>query len=131
MFVVLGVDDLTLLPFVKQGEQLLDQLRQFLAAAPACFPPARHDNELVFKQFILPSGEAVSCVRWNGTFILTGTDVVRILLFRFLLINRRVHDRKKFEEGIFSDLRNLKIGEDAILEPAKLRLHSPSARTVS
>ena len=63
-------------------------------------------------------------MRWNGAFILTGTDIVRILLFRFLLINRRVHDRKKYEEGVFSDLRNLKAGHDAVLEPAKVRAGS-------
>ena len=33
---------------------------------------------------------------------------------------------KKFEEGVFSDLRNLKPGVDACLEEPKVRLRLPS-----
>jgi hypothetical protein len=50
-------------------------------------------------------------------------DVVRALAFRFEAFGRPVKTRmvKKFEEGIFSDLRNLKPGEDSSLEKPKVR----------
>ncbi|KAI8967255.1 STE like transcription factor-domain-containing protein, partial [Mycotypha africana] len=41
------------------------------------------------------------------------------LVFRFTAFGRPIHNMKKFEEGIFSDLRNLKPGLDAILEEPK------------
>ena len=45
--------------------------------------------------------------------------VVKIIAFRFASIGRPITNVRKFEEGIFSDLRNLKAGVDATLEPAK------------
>ncbi|OAD04028.1 hypothetical protein MUCCIDRAFT_134061, partial [Mucor lusitanicus CBS 277.49] len=41
------------------------------------------------------------------------------LTFRFQAFGRPVENQKKFEEGVFSDLRNLKPGTDAILEEPK------------
>ncbi|ELQ44587.1 transcription factor steA [Pyricularia oryzae Y34] len=45
--------------------------------------------------------------------------IVRCLSFRFQAFGRPVKNSKKFEEGIFSDLRNLKSGTDASLEEPK------------
>ncbi|KAG6900190.1 hypothetical protein C0993_001706 [Termitomyces sp. T159_Od127] len=70
-------------------------------------------------RFTLPSGESVSCVLWNGLYHITGTDIVRALVFRFEAFGRPVRNMKKFEEGVFSDLRNLKPGVDACLEEPK------------
>ncbi|GHJ84602.1 hypothetical protein NliqN6_1004 [Naganishia liquefaciens] len=72
-------------------------------------------------RFLLPNGEHVSCVYWNGLYQITGTDIVRALAFRFEAFGRPVRTAmiKKFEEGVFSDLRNLKPGEDASLEKPK------------
>ncbi|KAG9037625.1 homeodomain transcription factor ste12 [Tulasnella sp. JGI-2019a] len=70
-------------------------------------------------RFLLPSGEYVSCVLWNGLYHITGTDIVRALVFRFDAFGRPVRNMKKFEEGVFSDLRNLKPGTDACLEDPK------------
>ncbi|KAJ9094991.1 hypothetical protein QFC21_005784 [Naganishia friedmannii] len=72
-------------------------------------------------RFLLPNGEHVSCVYWNGLYQITGTDIVRALAFRFEAFGRPVKTAmvKKFEEGVFSDLRNLKPGEDASLEKPK------------
>jgi hypothetical protein len=50
----------------------------------------------------------------------SGTDIVRALHFRFAAFGRPVRNAKKFEEGIFSDLRNLKSGSDATLEEPKV-----------
>jgi transcription factor STE12 len=44
---------------------------------------------------------------------------VRALLFRFEAFGRPVKHTKKWEEGVFSDLRNLKPGVDACLEEPK------------
>ena len=55
----------------------------------------------------------------NNLFHITGTDIVRCLAFRFQAFGRPVKNAKKFEEGIFSDLRNLKSGTDASLEEPK------------
>lgn len=44
---------------------------------------------------------------------------MRCLSFRFQAFGRPVKNTKKFEEGIFSDLRNLKAGTDASLEEPK------------
>lgn len=48
--------------------------------------------------------------------------LVRALAFRFEAFGRPVKTAmvKKFEEGVFSDLRNLKPGEDAALEKPKV-----------
>jgi transcription factor STE12 len=58
-------------------------------------------------------------VRRNNLFHISGTDIVRCLSFRFQAFGRPVKNSKKFEEGIFSDLRNLKSGTDASLEEPK------------
>ena len=55
----------------------------------------------------------------NNLFHISGTDIVRCLTFRFHAFGRPVKNPKKFEEGIFSDLRNLKSGTDASLEEPK------------
>ncbi|KAG8872202.1 homeodomain transcription factor ste12 [Tulasnella sp. 331] len=83
------------------------------ASAPVSLPhPA-------LNRFLIPSGEYVSCVLWNGLYHITGTDIVRALIFRFDAFGRPVRNVKKFEEGVFSDLRNLKPGTDACLEDPK------------
>ena len=83
-------------------------------------------------KFQLPNGEYVSCVLWNGLYHVTGTDIgeslftvialsqpVRALAFRFEAFGRPIKSTKKWEEGVFSDLRNLKPGTDASLEEPK------------
>ena len=71
-------------------------------------------------RFLLPNSEYVSCVLWGGLYHITGTDIVRALVFRFEAFGRPVKNMKKFEEGVFSDLRNLKPGVDACLEEPKV-----------
>ncbi|KAI8819336.1 STE like transcription factor-domain-containing protein, partial [Fimicolochytrium jonesii] len=89
----------------------LDHLKLFLATAPTNWDP-----EHTIKRFTLPNGEHISCVLWNNLFHITGTDIVRSLIYRFEAFGRPVSNVKKFEEGVFSDLRNLKPGIDATLE---------------
>jgi len=91
---------------------LIDQLKDFLVSAP-------DDQSESIKKHHLPSGECISCVKWQDKFYISGTDIVRCLTFRFQAFGRPVENQKKFEEGVFSDLRNLKPGTDAILEEPK------------
>ena len=56
---------------------------------------------------LLPNGEYVSCVYWNGLYHITGTDIgelsiyselidpVRALMFRFEAFSRPVRNTKK------------------------------------
>ncbi|KAJ6570362.1 STE like transcription factor-domain-containing protein [Mycena sp. CBHHK59/15] len=124
---------------VHEGERLayLDRLKFFLATAPSRWdiddaadgglaaslahqPTSTPTTHPALNRFLLPSQEYVSCVLWNGLYHITGTDIVRALVFRFEAFARPVRNMKKFEEGVFSDLRNLKPGADACLEEPKL-----------
>ncbi|OAD79679.1 hypothetical protein PHYBLDRAFT_157295, partial [Phycomyces blakesleeanus NRRL 1555(-)] len=95
----------------------IDQLKDFLANAPVDFVTI--EGQPPIKRHPLPNGDSISCVQWNSTHFITGTDIVRCLIFRFHAFGRPVSNLKKFEEGIFSDLRNLKPGTDATLEEPK------------
>ncbi|KAL4248773.1 STE12 transcription factor family protein [Abortiporus biennis] len=124
-------------PLTHQERELLawlDRLKFFLATAPSRWSsdaPTHnpHDAPLplghpspahpALNRFLLPNSEYVSCVLWGGLYHITGTDIVRALVFRFEAFGRPVRNMKKFEEGVFSDLRNLKPGVDACLEEPK------------
>lgn len=92
----------------------INRLQEFLATATNGW-----EGGQTVKSFELPTGETVSCVLWNDLYHITGTDIVRSLVFRFHQFGRPVLNMKKFEEGVFSDLRNLKPGNDACLEDPK------------
>lgn len=124
-------------PLNHQERELLshlDRLKFFLATAPSRWSadgsgndlPLGHPNSAhpALNRFLLPNSEYVSCVLWGGLYHITGTDIVRALVFRFEAFGRPVKNMKKFEEGVFSDLRNLKPGVDACLEEPKVRLLS-------
>ncbi|KAM5456302.1 hypothetical protein McanMca71_002733 [Microsporum canis] len=99
---------------VQVALQQVDNLKYFLISAPVDWTP-----DQLIRRFLLPTGDYVSCVLWNNLFHISGTDIVRCLSFRFQAFGRPVRNTKKFEEGIFSDLRNLKAGTDASLEEPK------------
>lgn len=99
---------------VKNKIAQIEEMKLFLATAPVDFPA-----HTMLKRYMLKNGEYISCVFWNSLFHITGTDIVRALTFRFECFGRPVRNIKKFEEGIFSDLRNLKAGTDAVLEEPK------------
>jgi len=94
--------------------EVVDHLKNFLATAPLNWPEGT-----TIKRFPLPNGEYVSCVFYNNIFYITGTDVIRCLSLRFQAFGRPIRNMKKFEEGVFSTLRNLKPGRDATLEEPK------------
>lgn len=92
----------------------LVQLKYFLLTGPA-----QLQTEDGIHRHTLPNKEQISCVVWKNVYFITGTDIVRCLSFRFEAFGREITNRKKFEEGIFSDLRNLKCETDAVLEQPK------------
>lgn len=72
-----------------------------------------------FSEEIVGMRSAILTSTRSNLFHISGTDIVRCLSFRFQAFGRPVKNSKKFEEGIFSDLRNLKSGTDASLEEPK------------
>ncbi|KAJ8652064.1 hypothetical protein O0I10_012338 [Lichtheimia ornata] len=108
---------------VSERMTQIDDLKYFLATAPDNNSNVGWqvvETNSSIKRFRLPVvNEDISCVLWDDFFFMTGTDIVRSLTFRFHAFGRPVTNAKKFEEGIFSDLRNLKPGMDARLEDPK------------
>lgn len=95
--------------------QLLKDLDLFLVTAPVNW----HENQVIRRYFLNKEEGFVSCVYWNNLYFITGTDIVRCIAYKMTHIGRRIVDRKKFEEGIFSDLRALKYGTHAVLENSR------------
>ncbi|KAJ2008478.1 hypothetical protein H4R26_000174 [Coemansia thaxteri] len=103
-------------------------LAGFLANAPSLFgedevqgeeiePDILHGTHAgAIRRFRFDNGDSLSCVRWDERFHITSTDIIRALVHRFQDIRRPVVNIKKFEEGVFSDLRSLKPGVHARLE---------------
>jgi len=100
---------------VEENLRLIEDLKFFLATAPANW----QKNQIIRRYYLNHDEGFVSCVFWNNLYFITGTDIVRCIVYRFEQFGREITDRKKFEEGIFSDLRSLKCGSDAVLEVSK------------
>ncbi|KAH9451408.1 hypothetical protein Pst134EB_018878 [Puccinia striiformis f. sp. tritici] len=100
------------IPSQESMLQAVDKLKYFLATAPtsSIALPTTHRTRLPEKKD--------ASIDFNFQRV-SGTDIVRALHFRFTAFGRPVRNAKKFEEGIFSDLRNLKSGTDATLEEPK------------
>lgn len=99
-------------------ENLKIEFLNFLENAPSNWYSltliCRDPNRPVKKIALL--GEEVTCSAWEGRHFITGTDIVKVVSIRYKLDGHELPDKKKFEEGIFSDLRNLKPGVHAVLE---------------
>lgn len=100
---------------IEENLRLIEDLKFFLATAPANW----QKNQIIRRYYLNHDEGFVSCVFWNNLYFITGTDIVRCIVYRFEQFGREIIDRKKFEEGIFSDLRSLKCGSDAVLEASK------------
>ncbi|GMM30112.1 homeodomain family transcription factor [Martiniozyma asiatica (nom. inval.)] len=110
------VDSTTNNEFTDYVEKLqaFHAVNEFLITAPS-----KWCNSMVCRKFLLPKEDCLTCVMWNKVFHITGTDIVRAIQYKINLLGRKVVDQKKFEEGIFSDLRSLKNGVNAVLEDAR------------
>lgn len=100
---------------MEESLRLIDDLKYFLATAPANW----QENQIIRRYYLNNEHGFVSCVFWNNVYYITGTDIVKCCLYRMEKFGRSIIQKKKFEEGIFSDLRNLKCGMDATLEQPK------------
>ncbi|SCU98510.1 LAFA_0G18382g1_1 [Lachancea sp. 'fantastica'] len=100
---------------VEESLRLIEDVKFFLATAPANW----QENQIIRRYYLNNDQGFVSCVFWNNLYYITGTDIVKCCVYRMQKFGREVLDRKKFEEGIFSDLRHLKCGVDATLETPK------------
>jgi hypothetical protein len=69
-------------------------------------------------------GDCITCAKWNGHSLVSGVDIVKVIgaMYRLANMGGSPVDRRKFEEGITSDLRSLKVGVHAILEEANSNL---------
>lgn len=65
-------------------------------------------------------GDCITCSHWEGMSLVSAIDVVKVVsaMYRLEHSGLSPKDRRRFEEAIISDLRNLKVGRDALLEPA-------------
>ena len=63
-------------------------------------------------KYTLSNYEIITCVFWEDNYYITGTDIVKILTYIFRSIGYKIHN---LNQHIFSDLRQLKIGEKSIL----------------
>lgn len=90
----------------------IEDLKFFLVTAPIKWM----DGQIIRKYYLNEDLGYISCIYWVNLYYITGTDIIKILIFRFEKFGRQILNRKKFEEGIFSDLRNLKVDEHCILQ---------------
>lgn len=93
----------------------IEDLKFFLVTAPIKWMP----NQILRKYYLNDSLGYISCIYWDNLYYITGTDITKILIFRFEQFGRKIINKKKFEEGIFSDLRSLKVDEDCSLQMPK------------
>ncbi|VEU21031.1 DEKNAAC101938 [Brettanomyces naardenensis] len=100
---------------VVKSLDLIHDLKFFLLTAPVNW----HENQVIRRYYLNKEEGFVSCVYWNSLYFITGTDIVRSVAYKMEFFGRKIVDRKKLEEGIFSDLRALKCGVSAVLESPK------------
>ena len=87
-------------------------LDRFMNTAPRL--TEGHKSVVHFK---LNEDTAINCVNWKDRCFITGTDIVRLLVHKFQhFAGKPPRHMKKFEEGIFSDLRRLTPPNDCVLE---------------
>ncbi|TIA89807.1 hypothetical protein E3P99_01922 [Wallemia hederae] len=99
----------------------ISSLNEFLLNAPLLFGTDEnketHPHPLIQRYSL--DGDAnnsIHCIRWLDDFYISGVDIFKIITFKLIHFGRDITDRKKFNEGIASDLRNLKPDVDSLLE---------------
>ena len=100
-------------------------LNSFINSAPVLFETDSTLNELHPHEFIHRfkiDNDYISCIKWLDEYYISGSDLFKILNFKFDKFGRIITNLKKFHEGVFSDLRNLRTGFDSILEEPRSML---------
>ncbi|PJF20170.1 hypothetical protein PSACC_00029 [Paramicrosporidium saccamoebae] len=94
--------------------RLSDDLRNFVSSASHDWQEGEECRR--FTVF----GDCITCARWNDQSLVSGVDIIKVIgaMYRLANMGGSPTDRRKFEEGITSDLRSLKVGAHAILEEA-------------
>lgn len=94
--------------------KLLSDLQDFLIAANRAWQPGEECRRFTI------FGDCITCACWKNESLVSGVDIVKTIsaLYRLNHLGDYPRDRRKFEEGVISDLRNLKLGPDAYLEQA-------------
>jgi len=88
------------------------ELKYFLEHATENWPTSVSNRS--FQLF----DELIKCVYWEGRYFITGADVIKIVQWRLKMANISILNFQKFEQQVYSDLRRLRIGKDAIIEEA-------------
>jgi hypothetical protein len=83
----------------------IENLKCFLYNAPL---EIENNSENKISEFIFQNNEKIHCILWNKNYFITSTDILRVLYYRFHLYGRPIVNSRKFEEGVFSDLRRVK-----------------------
>ena len=73
-------DPTSLVPtqLVKESLRLIEDLK-FLATAPANW----QENQVIRRYYLNHDEGFVSCVYWNNLYFITGTDIVRCIVYKF------------------------------------------------
>ncbi|KAF7702830.1 Transcription factor CPH1 [Cucumispora dikerogammari] len=109
------------IPFLYKGlykENNDLKLKEWMKNAPYLSNKYKENTNYV-STYTLLSSEDVHCVLYENSCFITGTDIVKIIIWYLNSTGCFISNLKKFEEGIFSDLRGLKVGVDSILEPPR------------
>lgn len=70
----------------------------------------------------LSNNQFVTCVYWNGRFLMSGNDIAKIVSFRLWCRGITFPSVRKLEEGVVSDLRPFKPGQACLLEEGRSEL---------
>lgn len=104
------------------------RLSSFIELAPGQMQKTNQTIPLSFNigELFKREHDCISCVKWrDGLYYVSGTDIVKVVRTIYtILTDSPEPPSKKFEEGVFSDLRNFKTGDRARLEDSKSDLLS-------
>jgi len=107
-------------------EKLWKELVDFLAKADEDWPSdlAKSVNDSDRCRRFTVFGESITCAWWQDRGVVSGSDIVKAIgaLYRLSHMGRTLKDRKRLEEGIFSDLRSMRCDTDYVLEAANSNL---------
>ncbi|TPX41745.1 hypothetical protein SeLEV6574_g05941 [Synchytrium endobioticum] len=98
-----------------EATSVATRLKTFIRTAP---DRLRSKPSPCVDKFELDYNGPIAVVSWNQGIFVSGTDVLKIVQKLFSELGRPIDPahQKKWEEGIFSDLRGLKVSVGCILE---------------
>lgn len=106
----------------------MQRLSSFIELAPGQMQRTGQTASLSFNigELFKREHDCINCVKWkDGLYYVSGTDIVKVVKTIYtVLTDSPEPPSKKFEEGVFSDLRNFKTGNRARLEEPRSDLLS-------